>query len=233
VETAEAATTTEAATEPAAAEVAGEAATSAAKSVATTKAATSSAAKTTTAAAEASTTSPAKAALAETAGAIFALAARLLLTIRPRGVLVRRTLPAAGCLLLPAAAVVAVILPVGARIALPVVTSRTEGVGLAGLRVGHRGIARRRVALRSPGGAGITTDRAAALRGRRLAGAVLRLPALRVVGFAAADITRAAACDRKNIDFRFTWITSSQSCSVNSKAGARRMIPALLTRMFS
>ena len=42
---------------------------------------------------------------------------------------------------------------------------------------------------------------------------------------------RAAACDRKNTAFRFTAITSSQSRSVNSSASARRMMPALFTRM--
>src|SRR5262245_1674562 len=44
---------------------------------------------------------------------------------------------------------------------------------------------------------------------------------------------RAAACDRKNTDFRFTSSTASQSASVKSMALARRMMPALLTRTWS
>ena len=42
---------------------------------------------------------------------------------------------------------------------------------------------------------------------------------------------RAAAWARKNTAFRFTAITSSQSRSLNSSASARRMMPALFTRM--
>ena len=48
-----------------------------------------------------------------------------------------------------------------------------------------------------------------------------------------AKAARAKAWQRKNTAFRFTSITSSQSASVKSTASARRMIPALLTRMSS
>ena len=44
---------------------------------------------------------------------------------------------------------------------------------------------------------------------------------------------RAAAWERKNSDFRLVSITASQSSSLKSSASARRMIPALLTRMSS
>ena len=44
---------------------------------------------------------------------------------------------------------------------------------------------------------------------------------------------RAAACERKNTDFRFTSSTASQSASVKSMALLRRMMPALFTRMCS
>ncbi len=44
-------------------------------------------------------------------------------------------------------------------------------------------------------------------------------------------MTCAAACDRKKAAFRLIARTSSQSVSLNSIAGARRMMPALLTRM--
>ena len=43
----------------------------------------------------------------------------------------------------------------------------------------------------------------------------------------------ATACERKNALLRLTSITASQSPSVNSIASARRMMPALLTRMSS
>ena len=72
------------------------------------------------------------AALAETAETTLGLAAGLLLLVGPGGVLVPRTLPAARGLFLPAAAVVAVILPVVARVAV-VAWTRTVGLGLAGL----------------------------------------------------------------------------------------------------
>ena len=45
------------------------------------------------------------------------------------------------------------------------------------------------------------------------------------------SMCRAAACARKKTDFRFTFITASQSASVKSSASARRMMPALFTRM--
>ncbi len=44
---------------------------------------------------------------------------------------------------------------------------------------------------------------------------------------------RPAACDMKNADLMLTFITSSQSFSLNSTASARRIRPALLTRMSS
>src|SRR5690606_4018400 len=44
---------------------------------------------------------------------------------------------------------------------------------------------------------------------------------------------RPAACDRKKADLMLTFITSSQSCSLKSTASARRIRPALLTRMSS
>ncbi|MNV70552.1 hypothetical protein D3C71_1635240 [compost metagenome] len=40
-----------------------------------------------------------------------------------------------------------------------------------------------------------------------------------------------AACEMKNADLMLTFITSSQSCSLNSTASARRIRPALLTRI--
>ena len=46
-------------------------------------------------------------------------------------------------------------------------------------------------------------------------------------------ITRPAACERKNSAFRSIWITLSQSSSLKSSAGVRRMIPALLIKMSS
>ena len=48
-----------------------------------------------------------------------------------------------------------------------------------------------------------------------------------------AKAARAKAWDRKNTALRLTSITSSQSASVKSTASARRMMPALLTRMSS
>src|SRR4051794_38786010 len=42
---------------------------------------------------------------------------------------------------------------------------------------------------------------------------------------------RAKAWDRKNTDFRFRSMTASQSSSVKSMLSARRMVPALLTRI--
>src|SRR5690606_32390050 len=44
---------------------------------------------------------------------------------------------------------------------------------------------------------------------------------------------RPAACDMKNADLMLTFITSSQSFSLKSTASARRIRPALLTRMSS
>jgi len=46
-----------------------------------------------------------------------------------------------------------------------------------------------------------------------------------------AIIRFTAAWLRKNSTFRLTFMTSSQSCSVKSTASARRMMPALFTRM--
>ena len=46
-----------------------------------------------------------------------------------------------------------------------------------------------------------------------------------------AIMSRTTAWDRKKTDFRLTFRTASQSSSVKSTASARRMIPALLTRM--
>ena len=46
-----------------------------------------------------------------------------------------------------------------------------------------------------------------------------------------ASIAFAAAWARKKADLRLTSITASQSASLNSSASARRMMPALLTRM--
>ena len=48
-----------------------------------------------------------------------------------------------------------------------------------------------------------------------------------------AKAARAKAWERKNTALRLTSITSSQSASVKSTASARRMMPALLTRMSS
>ncbi|KAG1484698.1 hypothetical protein G6F53_014021 [Rhizopus delemar] len=42
---------------------------------------------------------------------------------------------------------------------------------------------------------------------------------------------RPAACEMKKADLMLTFITSSQSCSLKSTASARRIRPALLTRM--
>ncbi len=46
-----------------------------------------------------------------------------------------------------------------------------------------------------------------------------------------SSIGRAKACDRKNTDLRLVSITASQSASLKSMASARRMMPALFTRM--
>ena len=46
-----------------------------------------------------------------------------------------------------------------------------------------------------------------------------------------ASIRRPAACERWNTESRLTASTSSQSAAACSAAGARRMVPALLTRM--
>ncbi len=47
----------------------------------------------------------------------------------------------------------------------------------------------------------------------------------------ASTQVRATACDRKKADFRLVSITASQSSSLKSRLSARRMMPALLTRM--
>ena len=46
-----------------------------------------------------------------------------------------------------------------------------------------------------------------------------------------STITRPAAWESRKTAFKFTCITSSQSRSLNSRTGVRRMMPALLTRI--